>query len=77
MKLHPMRNAHVGRGVLRGRMMTEIFSSSNGQRVLRECRAALELPVNSDETSRDLVLKRFAMELDMYPSELEDLLEWK
>jgi hypothetical protein len=58
-------------------MMTEIFSSKNGQRVLRECKAALDSPVNSDEDSRELVLKRFALELDMYPHELEDLLEWK
>jgi hypothetical protein len=58
-------------------MMSEIFSSRNGQRVLSECKAALALPVNSDEESRELVLKRFAMELDIYPHELEDLLEWK
>src|ERR1700694_1363449 len=56
MKLHPMRNAHVGRSVLRGRIMSQIFSSSNGKRVLRECREALDLPVNSDEVSRQYVL---------------------
>jgi hypothetical protein len=77
MKLHPMRNAHVGRSVLRGRIMSEIFSSANGQRVLRECRAALELSVNSDEESRKLVLARYAIELDIVAAELEDLLMWK
>ena len=77
MKLHPMRNAHVGRRVLRGRIMSEIFSSANGKRVLRECRAALDLAVNSDEVSRQYVLARYAMEVDITPAELEDLLLWK
>ena len=56
-------------------MMTAILASSNGQRVLRECKAALDLPVNSDEESRRLVFARFADELDIFPSELEDLLK--
>jgi len=77
MKLHPMRNAHVGRRVLRGRMMSEIFLSATGKRVLRECKQALNLPVNSDEVSRRYVLARYAIELDITSSELESLLEWK
>ncbi len=58
-------------------MISEIFASSNGQRVLRECQTALDLPVNSDETSRQYVLTRYATELDIYPHELEELLQWK
>jgi hypothetical protein len=77
MKLHPMRNAHVGRSVLRGRIMSEIFSSTNGKRVIRECRQALDQPVNSDEESRRYVLARYAIELDITTAELEDLLLWK
>jgi hypothetical protein len=57
--------------------MSEIFSSSNGQRVLHECRTALDLPVNSDTESRQLVLARYAVELDITSLELEDLLQWK
>jgi hypothetical protein len=55
-------------------MVAEIFASSNGQRVLRECKEALALPVNSDEQSRKLVLARFADELDILSWELEELL---
>ena len=55
--------------------MTEILASLNGQRVLRQCQEALDLPVNSDEISRKLVLARFANELDILPWELEDLLK--
>jgi hypothetical protein len=35
---------------------------------------ALNLPVNSDPVSRKLVMTRFAMELDLFPHELEELL---
>jgi len=72
-----MRNAHVGRSVHRGRIMSEIFSSANGKRVLGETREALDLPVNNDELSRQYVLARYAMEVDITPEELEDLLLWK
>lgn len=74
MKLHPFRAAHVGRSILRDRMISEIVKSPTGQRVIRECQEALDLPVNSDEISRKLVLNRFADELDLYPHELEELL---
>jgi hypothetical protein len=77
MKLHPFRAAHVGRSILRDRMIAEIAKSPAGQRVIRECQAALDLPVNSDEISRKLVLNRFADELDLYPHELEELLARK
>jgi hypothetical protein len=55
-------------------MISEIVKSPTGQRVIRECQEALDLPVNSDEISRKLVLNRFADELDLYPHELEELL---
>jgi hypothetical protein len=41
---------------------------------VRECQEALDLPVNGDADSRKLVLARFAMELDLFPHELEELL---
>lgn len=75
MKLHPTRFHLAGRGELRGRMMTEIFTSERGQRVLRECQETLDRPANADEYSRRLVLQRFATELDIYEHELEDLLK--
>ena len=75
MKLHPTRFHLAGRGELRGRMMTEIFTSANGQRVLRECQETLDRPVNADNYSHQLVLERFATELDIYDYELEDLLK--
>ena len=75
MKLHPTRNKHVGRDVLRGRMMTEIYASENGKRVLRECQETLDRPANCDEDSQNLVLDRFACELNIYPHELQDLLK--
>jgi hypothetical protein len=74
MKTHPCRFAQAGKDILRGRMVTEIAKSPAGQRVLRECQASLDLPVNSDELSRKLVLQRFAAELDLFPYELEELL---
>lgn len=55
-------------------MMTEIFTSENGQRVLRECQETLDKPVNSDEYSRRLVIQRYATELDIFEHELGDLL---
>ena len=55
-------------------MMTEIFTSANGQRVLRQCQETLDKPANVDEDSRRLVLQRFATELSIYEHELEDLL---
>jgi hypothetical protein len=55
--------------------MTEILTSANGQRVLRECQETLDRPANSDEQSRKLVLRRFASELDIFTYELEDLLK--
>jgi hypothetical protein len=73
-KLHPFRAAQVGKHILRERMVAKIAKSSEGQRVVRECQAALDLPVNSDQVSRRFVLKRFAMELDLFPNELEGLL---
>jgi hypothetical protein len=75
MKPHPFRNPQAGRQELRGRMMTAILLSSNGQRVLRECKATLDLAVNSDAFSRKLVLTQYAGELDITLSELEDLLK--
>jgi hypothetical protein len=75
MKLHPTRNKLAGRSELRGRMMTEIFTSANGQRVLRECQETLDRPANTDEYSRRLVMQRFATELDIFEYELEDLLK--
>jgi hypothetical protein len=75
MKLRPMRNTQATKGELRGRMMTEILTSANGQRALRECQADLDMPVNSDETSRKFVIRRYATELDIYDYELEDLLK--
>jgi hypothetical protein len=55
--------------------MTEILTSTNGQRSLRACQADLDMPVNSDETSRKYVIRRYATELDIYEYELEDLLK--
>jgi hypothetical protein len=75
MRLHPFRAAQVGKHILRERMVAEVARSAAGMRVVRECRAALGLPVNSDLISRKLVLKRFSMELDLLPDELEGLLE--
>jgi hypothetical protein len=74
MKLHPFRAKQVGKHILRERMVAEIAKSAEGQRVVRECQAALDLPVNCDPDSHKLVLKRFAMELDLFPHELEGLL---
>jgi hypothetical protein len=77
MKLHPIRFKQAGKRELRGRMMTEILASDKGKRILRECQEALDRPANTDETSRKLVLARFADELDIFPFELEDLLKRK
>lgn len=77
MKVHPTRNKSAGKTLLRGRIMTAVFSSANGKRVIRECQEALNMPVNSDEESRRLVLSRYADEVDITPFELEDLLKWK
>jgi len=74
MKTQPFRAAQVGKHILRERMIAAIEKSSNGHRVIRECQEALELPVNSDPVSRRLVLQRFALELDLFPHELEGLL---
>jgi len=75
MKLHPTRFHLAGRGELRGRMMKEIFTSERGQRVLSECQETLDRPANADDYSRQLVMQRFATELDIYEYELEDLLK--
>lgn len=75
MKLHPTRNKFAGRSELRGRMMKEIFTSERGQQVLRECQETLDRPANADDYSRQLVVQRFATELDIYEYELEDLLK--
>jgi hypothetical protein len=75
MKVHPTRNKLAGRSELRGRMMTDIFNSANGQRVLRECQETLDKPANADEHSRRLVMQRFATELDLFEYELVDLLK--
>ena len=56
-------------------MMTEIFTSANGQRVLRECQETLDKPANGDEYSRRLVMQRYATELDIFEYELGDLLK--
>lgn len=74
MKLHPFRFKHAGRRVLRDRIIAETAKSSSGQRVIRECLEALDLPVNSDPDSRKFVLARFAMEVDLFPHELDELL---
>jgi hypothetical protein len=75
MKLRPTRFHLAGRSELRGRMMTEVFTSANGQRVLRECQETLDRPANADEYSRQLVMQRFAIELDIFDYELADLLK--
>jgi hypothetical protein len=75
MKPHPTRFHLAGRSELRGRMMTEIFTSANGQRVLRECQETLDKPANADEYSRRLVIQRYATELDIFEHELADLLK--
>ena len=75
MKLHPMRLKQYTRYELRGRKLTEILSSENGNRVLRQCQEALDRPANADGYSRHLVLLRFATELDIFYYELEDLLK--
>jgi hypothetical protein len=77
MKAHPFRGAQVGKHILRERITAKIAASPAGVRVIRECQAALDLPVNSDTTSRELVLQRYATELDLYPAELEELLRRK
>jgi hypothetical protein len=74
MKVNPYRFAQAGKDALRGRMMTAILASENGKRALRECQETLDRPANSDEESRKLVLTRFAIELDIFTYELEDLL---
>jgi hypothetical protein len=74
-KLRPTRFKQYTKSELRGRMMTEILASENGQRILRECKETLDRPANSDEQSRKLVLTRFACELDIFTYELEDLLK--
>jgi hypothetical protein len=76
-KLHATRFKQAGKSELRGRMMTEILASENGRRALRECQETLDRPANIDETSRKLVLSRFANELDIFTWELEDLLKRK
>ncbi len=73
MKLHPFRASRPGKGILRDRITAEIAKSLAGQRVLRECQPALDLPASCDEISPKLVLNRFGDELDLYPHELEEL----
>lgn len=75
MKVHPCRFAQAGKHVLRERICAAIYKSSYGQRVLRECRETLDRPANADEHSRRLVIQRYAMELDILPDEIEDLLK--
>ena len=75
MKVHPFRAAQAGRQVLRDRILAETEKSPAGIRVVRECQIALELPANSDSVSRKLVLQRYATELDIFPHELEELLQ--
>lgn len=77
MKANPTRNPQASRSEARGRMLRKIETSLAGKRVLRECQAALDRPVNSDPDSRKLVFARFAMELDIYTYELQDLLQRK
>ena len=77
MRLHPFRAAQVGKHILRERMAAEIAKSPAGQRVLRECQEALDRPANADETSRKLVLSRYADELSLFVYELEELLARK
>ena len=74
MKVNPTRFKGAGRSILRGRMMSDVFASPTGQRVIRECQECLSRPANSDEESRNLVLKRFADEVSLYPHELLELL---
>jgi hypothetical protein len=73
-KVNPSRFKGAGRSILRGHMIYEVFASSNGQRFIRECQKCLSRPVNSDEESGNLVLKRFADAVNLYPDELPELL---
>lgn len=77
MKAHPFRGAQVGKHILRERITAKIAASPAGVRVIRQCQAALDRPVNSDPTSQKLVLQRYAIELDLFPAELEELLRRK
>jgi hypothetical protein len=74
MKMNPTRFKGAGRNILRSRMMAEVFASTNGQRVIRECQETLSRPANSDEDSRALVLRRYAEEVNLYPHEMLELL---
>jgi len=45
-----------------------------GKDLLRECKATLDLPIDNDSFSRQLVMTRYAQELDITLLELEALL---
>jgi hypothetical protein len=55
-------------------VLAALAKSANGRRVLRECKATLDLPINNDSFSRQLVMTRYAHELDITLLELEALL---
>ena len=75
MKIRPFRHKLAGKHILREQMVAKIAKSPAGMRVVRECQTALALPVNSDVISRRLVVGRYADELDLFPHEMEELLE--
>lgn len=75
MNIHPCRFAQAGKASLRGRICAAVFKSPYGQRVLRECQETLNKSANVDEYSQRLVIRRYAMELDLLPDELKDLLK--
>lgn len=73
MKIRPFRHAGAGRHILRERILTQVSKSPAGIRVVKECQAALAVPVNVDDISRKLIFGRYAAELDIYPNEMEEL----
>jgi len=56
-------------------VLAALAKTPNCRRVLRGCKATLDLPINNDPFSRQLVLTRCAGELDVTLHELEALLK--
>jgi hypothetical protein len=73
MKIRPFRQKQAGKHILRERILADVSKSPAGIRVIKECQAALAVPVNADETSRKLIFGRYAAELDIFPYEMEEL----
>ena len=71
MNRHPRQNPTIpGPRLL---VLAALAKTPNSRRVLRDCKAALGLPINNDPFSRQLVLTRCAGELDITLHELEAL----